>query len=146
MFTEAHIHPMVVHFPIALGMTGYLFYFLYFFFKRDSKCFEFFSFLTMALAAVAAMVAVFTGSYFTFDLTGADGVLKNTHSNYASATLTFFSIGAGLQILFWIWKKDLNYYRWPVFIAYTVGFILVMITGFYGGSIVYDHLLEPAFR
>ncbi|MGL4806345.1 MAG: DUF2231 domain-containing protein [Bacteroidales bacterium] len=146
MFTEAHIHPMIVHFPIALGMTGYLFYFLYFFFKKESKCYEFFSFFTMLLATIAAMAAVFTGSYFTFDLTGVAGELKNTHSGFASATLIFFSIGSGLQILFWLWKRNLNYCKWPVFIAYTIGFVLIMITGFYGGSIVYDHLLEPVFR
>lgn len=146
MFTEAHIHPMFVHFPIALGMLGYLFYCIYFFFKRESKCYEFFSFFTLLFASVAALCTVYTGSYFTFDLTGEAGQLKNIHSNYASAATTCFCIGSGIQILSYLVKKNLNQYRWIVFSVYTAAFILIMITGFYGGSIVYDHLLIPGLK
>ncbi|MGL4326785.1 MAG: DUF2231 domain-containing protein [Tannerellaceae bacterium] len=144
MFNETHIHPMFVHFPIALGMFGYLIFCITVFFKQHSDCFKFFSFLIMLFATIAAICTAITGSYFTFHLSGEPNTIENIHSNLAGVTVTLFSIGSVAQLYSKIFKKDFLYYKWAVFAIYTAAFFAVMITGYYGGSIVYDYLINKS--
>jgi uncharacterized membrane protein len=64
MFETSHLHPMIVHFPIALIIVGFFADVVYLFFK-DEKCLSKAGFYLMVLGALAAIAAWSTGQLFT---------------------------------------------------------------------------------
>ena len=64
MFNTAHLHPMIVHFPIALITVGFLAEVVSLFFKSE-KCLSKTGFYLMILGALAAIAAWSTGQLFT---------------------------------------------------------------------------------
>jgi uncharacterized membrane protein len=72
MITAPHLHAMVIHFPIALLMAGFLSEVIAFFSKK-----EFFrdtSFYLLILGSLGAIVAYVSGSYAGDGMT--DGLLQ----------------------------------------------------------------------
>ena len=64
MFNTAHLHPIVVHFPVALITVGFLAEIVSLFFKSE-KCLSKTGFYLLILGAISAMVAWGTGQLFT---------------------------------------------------------------------------------
>jgi uncharacterized membrane protein len=139
MMTD-HFHPLSVHFPIALIMVGFLFDLLYIFFKKE-HCLSKAGFFLMILGTLGAVAAFFTGEYFSKDLIGPAGKVKETHEIFAKTTM-YLMIGASLIRIYAVAaKKDKGWLKWLVFVLYMAGAGLVSYTGFLGGSLVYDYML-----
>jgi len=141
MNTE-HIHPMVVHFPVALIFIGFIAEVLSLFFKSE-KCLSKTGFYLMILGTVAAIAAWVSGQLFTshpFD----SGFMKLFEKHEKGALITMIVMVIGLIFRIWLVarKKESTMLKWIAFGFYFLGFIAVSLTGFVGGKMVYDFLIS----
>jgi uncharacterized membrane protein len=141
MFDTAHLHPVVVHFPIALIIVGFIADVLSLFFKSE-KCLSRTGFYLMVIGSLAALTAWATGHLFTDDPAG-DEVLKilEKHETGALITIIIMIIGASLRVYLVANKKEETNLKWIVFGLYFLGTVTVIFTGFMGGTMVYKFLL-----
>lgn len=137
------VHPTFVHYPIALGLFGVLLYYITYFFKKNDACWKFFSFFVLFFAEIAALCTLGTGAMYSYGLNGNAHVATNWHQNMAILTVLLFGVPVLVQILSYIFKKDLWYLKTFCLVLYTLGALSVATTGFIGGSIVYDYLINP---
>lgn len=121
-----HMHNKLIHFPIAFLVAAFLFTLIGW--KND----KYNSAITLLvfLAAVFAIVAYFTGSAQAevFEH-GPKSWLVETHESFGITTL----------ILSWLWFGALVIERFRKY-AWIIGllaFIIVLITGFYGGVLAH---------
>jgi uncharacterized membrane protein len=141
MFSTSHLHPMIVHFPIALILVGFLADVVYLFFKEE-KCLSKTGFYLMILGALGAIAAWSTGHLFTSEPQEGEIVKVFTqHETGALITMIVMVIGAGLRIYAVASKKEESFLKWIVFAFYCLGFLAVAYTGLKGGSMVYDLML-----
>jgi len=141
MFTTSHLHPMIVHFPIALITVGFFADVVFLFFK-DEKCLSKTGFYLMVLGALAAVAAWSTGQLFTSSLD--EGEIVKTFENHklgALITMIIMLIGAIIRIYLVVKKKEDTNIKWLVFALYFLGFGAVTFTGLMGGSMVYNFML-----
>ena len=134
------LHPMTVHFPIALILVSCLLSIIYLIRKRDitmSNCIK-----TLAiLGALGAWAAVITGNYH-MELTAEAEKIKNIHHTFAGWTAAVISGSAAIYLLSYLIKKPLP--KWLYVIAFILLIIatgLIAVTGYFGGYIVYNVLL-----
>ncbi|MEW5842323.1 MAG: DUF2231 domain-containing protein [Bacteroidota bacterium] len=139
MIDTTHLHPMIVHFPIALIIVGFLAELLSFFIKK-----EFFStaaFYLLILGTLGVVAAYFTGQYAGDGITEV-GALKQaleTHEDAAELTLWLMVAAAGARIAMVLLKKYHGAFKILAFVLFFVGVVSVARTGFYGGELVYKH-------
>jgi uncharacterized membrane protein len=130
------IHPMVVHFPIALLMVSVLFDMMATRWRHQS--FQDAAFYTLLVGLVGAAVAVITGAIAeeSAENRGIPESVLEIHEGLGYATFIFFIGLLALRLLMrWKLIKDI-----PA-LYLTMGFIGVVIltvTGYVGGSLVYD--------
>jgi len=141
MNTE-HIHPMIVHFPVALIFIGFIAEVLSLFFKSE-KCLSKTGFYLMILGTVAAIAAWVSGQLFTshpFD----SGFMKLFEKHEKGALITMIVMVIGLIFRIWLVarKKESTMLKWIAFGFYLLGFASVSFTGFIGGKMVYDFLIN----
>lgn len=141
MFDTSHLHPMVVHFPIALITIGFFADVLSLFFKSE-KCLSKTGFYLMVIGALAALVAWSTGQLFTDEPSqGAIVKVFEKHETGAFITMLIMIAGAALRIYLVAKKKEETNLKWAVFSLYMLGFIAVTFTGYMGGTMVYNFML-----
>lgn len=139
MFDTAHIHPMLVHFPIALTLLGFLLEFISLFRKKSFCCGEIILYFATASAILAATAgALFTPNFTIEELAQA----KNIHSTLAGVTVTMLCIASAFYIGQHLWKKYTVLFHKIGFIFYLLSAIAVGVTGFLGGVLVYNDLLK----
>ena len=146
MFDTSHLHPMIVHFPIALLIVGFLAEVVGLVLKKEFFTKAAFYLLVMGTLGVVA-------AYISGDIAG-DGVsetgqLKNaleTHEHAAELTL-WLMVGAAVVRIALVWLKKfdgvLKYFAFVLFLA---GVLSVARTGFYGGELVYKHAAGVEFN
>ncbi|MGB8492064.1 MAG: DUF2231 domain-containing protein, partial [Bacteroidales bacterium] len=139
MFSTTHFHPMVVHFPVALILAGFLAEVAYLIFKKDA--FSVAGFWLLVLGAISACAAYLTGKFFTGDMSGAAGEIKGNHELFATITLVISVATAGFRIYLKYARKGDTRLRWVAFGFYAVAAIAVSITGFFGGVLVYNYMM-----
>ncbi|MDP4206286.1 MAG: DUF2231 domain-containing protein [Bacteroidota bacterium] len=140
MIPTSHLHPMFVHFPIALVVFGFLFDFASILFKKEaclSKC-GYYLLLTGTLSAIAALL---TGALFTSEMSGSAGAVKETHELFAWITVGVLTVTSIIRITLRLKQKENTKLKWFVFILYFIATITVSITGFFGGSLVYNYMI-----
>lgn len=148
MFDTSHIHPMLVHFPIALTLLGVLFEGLYLFkpAKFRYPCGE----LILYFATISALSAATAGSLFTPDFTNPElAQAKNIHSTFAGITVTLLCITSAIYLTmtfigcyiprFACYNSQMHK---TGFVFYILSALMVSVTGFYGGILVYNDLLR----
>lgn len=141
MFEASHIHPMVVHFPIALLLLGFLFDFVYLFIKKD-HCLSKAGMYLMILGTLGAGVALASGFLFTTALTdGEVAKIYDRHKIGALITLIIMTISASVRIILEVKKKEETSLKWVSFGLYFLGTAAVSFTGLMGGTMVYKYLL-----
>jgi uncharacterized membrane protein len=141
MFNTDHLHPLIVHFPIALITVGFFFEVVSLFF-RSEKCLSKTGFYLMVLGSIAAIAGWSSGHFFTEQPTQGE-ILKVFLRHETGAFITLILIIAGTIFRIWliIKKKEETPLKWIVFGSYLLAFIAVTFTGFMGGIMVYDFML-----
>lgn len=142
MFDLAHIHPMLVHFPIALTLLGCLFEFISILKKRQvwfCRAGEMILYFATASAILAAVAGNLFTPHFTNELLSE---AKNIHGNFAGITVTMLCVASGFYIIGNIFKKHFNTFRSIGFVFYLFAAVAVAITGYLGGVLVYNDLLK----
>ncbi len=132
-----NLHPLVVHFPIALLVSAALFYALAWIFRKDTLTAT--GFCLLIVGALSACVAAGTGLY------AEDGVmvsfsvrehLLDVHEQFMLAT-------TGLSIILSIWAiiaRPFPKKGRPIFLLLFLALLVVMTLGAdYGARMVYDY-------
>jgi uncharacterized membrane protein len=140
MFETSHLHPMIVHFPIALIITGFLADTLYLFYKQENWLHKA-GFFLMILGTLGACVAYLTGTLFTSEPTEGDivGVFESHHM-WAQITLTVMLLVSLLRI-YTVIKDREEKFKWIIYGLYAAGTAAVSFAGFIGGIMVYSYML-----
>jgi uncharacterized membrane protein len=141
MFNTAHLHPMIVHFPIALITVGFLAEIVSLFF-REEKCLSRTGFYLLILGALAAIAAWSSGQLFTNEPTqGAIMDVFTKHETGALVTMILMIAGAAFRIYLVARKKEETSLKWIAFGLYCLAFLAVTYTGFMGGTMVYNFMM-----
>ncbi len=127
-----HLHPLIVHFPIALFITAFGLEVLSLIFKKESLhqtawC----NYILGIVAAVAAVLAAW------WDKVEVKHPVFYTHRNLAYVTLGI-ALASGV-ILPLVKRKSKKAFRVIFFIFLVLFTCLVSITGYYGGRLVYEY-------
>lgn len=141
MFDTSHIHPMLVHFPIALSLLGVVLELLSLY-KPDRfhyPCGE----ILLYFATLSAILAATAGSLFTPNFTISQlAQAKDIHSTFAGIGVTLLCIASACYISRYFFKKYAHSIRKVGFVFYLLAAIIVAVTGFLGGVLVYNDLLK----
>jgi uncharacterized membrane protein len=140
MFDTSHLHPMLVHFPIALVISGFLADLASLFLKKEawlSKA----GFYLLVLGTLSALAAWLTGTFFTSPMSDSAGEIKATHAFFAWLALGSLIAASVVSILYRSLKTENSNLKWFSFALYALAAAFVGITGFYGGSLVYNYMM-----
>ncbi|MGC1389409.1 MAG: DUF2231 domain-containing protein [Bacteroidales bacterium] len=141
MFNTEHLHPMIVHFPIALITIGFFAEVVSLYFKSE-RCLSKTGFYLMVLGSLAAIAAWSSGHLFTEAPTQGE-ILKVFISHKTGALVTMIIIISGTIFRIWLMikKKEDTPLKWIAFSFYLLAFITVTFTGYMGGIMVYDFMM-----
>lgn len=140
MFSVAHLHPMLVHFPIAIVLVGFLADFIQVFIKKE-QCFSKMGFYLLIAGTLAAIVTVLSGFLFTPEMSGVIGEVRETHEHFAVITVLLLIAASVLRTMVFVKKIENKRLTWLIFAIYALAAITVSITGFLGGNLVYTYLM-----
>jgi len=141
MFTTSHLHPMLVHFPIALVMIGFLAELAFLFFKKEVSLSKM-GYYLLIIGTLAALAAWLTGNFFTSEMDGAAGKARETHELFATITLVLLLATSVLRTTLLIVKNENSALKTLSFFLYALAAVSVSITGYLGGTLVYNYMLE----
>jgi len=142
MFNLNHIHPMLVHFPIALILAGFLADLISLFIKKE-RCLAKTGLYLMALGTLSAIATFISGNFFTtHPEEGSIHEIFELHETGALLTIIIMLIGSIIRIFLIVKKKEDTNLKWLVFVFYLAGVIAVSLTGFWGGSMVFDYMMS----
>ena len=134
------LHPMIVHFPIALFYTSALFEVLYLIYRKEWLRFSGFALLSLAIASgvAAGLAGWISEHYLPANLPAKDWALINTHKNFAE--LSVFTYGLAWLVRAFSGRKGPRGGRTLLYVLLILaGVALISYTGFLGGSLVYVH-------
>jgi uncharacterized membrane protein len=136
-----HLHPMIVHFPIALIIAGFVAEVGSLFFRKE-KCLSKTGFYLMILGSLAAIAAWSTGQLFTEEPSQGE-ILKifQKHETGGFITMILITAGAAFRVWLLIVKKEETSLKWIAFTFYLLAFAAVSFTGFMGGIMVYNFMI-----
>lgn len=140
MFTTSHFHPMFVHFPVALIIFGFFAAIASLIHKKETWL-PATSLYLLILGTLAALVAVLTGVFFTEETTGAANEIGELHEHLAWITLGLLVATSALYIYLKVKKIEKPGLKWCAFALYALSAISVGVTGFYGGTLVYNFMI-----
>ena len=140
MISTSHLHPMLVHFPIALVVVGFMAELAALYFKKEVYL-STMGFYLLILGTLSALTAVLTGVLFTSEMTGAAGQVQETHEMFAWITLGTLGATSLLRIFLQTKMKENKMVKQLSFVLYAIAFISVSITGFYGGTLVFNYMM-----
>jgi uncharacterized membrane protein len=141
MFNPGNLHPMVVHFPIALILAGILADVAFMICKKEI-CFSKAGLYLMILGTLGAAAAFLSGEFLTsHPEEGEIMTVFEKHETGAWVTLIVMLIGSALRIYLVSAKKEETSLKWAVFALFLVGAAAVSYTGFFGGSMVYEFMV-----
>ena len=141
MFSTSHLHPMLVHFPIALVIFGFLAEIAFLYFKKEVSLSKM-GYYLLIIGTLSAIVAWLTGNFFTSELEGAVGKIKDTHELFASMTLGLLIVTSIFRSILLILKNNNSALNFLSIGMYGLAVITLSITGYLGGSMVYNYMLS----
>ncbi len=139
MFDTSNLHPMIVHFPVALIIIGFIFDIAGITAKK-----EFFhkaGFYLLLLGTAGVIAAYFSGEAAE-EFVNETGALETTlelHEEAALFTLWIVTAASLIRAGYVLIKKQLPVLKWISIVLFAVGAAFVARTGYYGGELVYTH-------
>lgn len=139
-----HIHPMIVHFPIVLALLAFAFDVGWLIWGRGSPTALIrlrTGTVILTLGALSAIVAYIFGD-MALDIALSKGVPSaplETHEGWGTTTMIVFIIVALIRLFLW-WRK-MDDKSWGIAVSILGSLVLsvmVIITAYYGGHLVYD--------
>lgn len=132
----ALLHPMVVHFPIALIITGFALMTLWIILRKKPYS------LTMptvlwGLGTIALAVAVVFGLTFTPPMVGIMGEIRSTHILMAGITLAISIIGCVLLCVYAFSQNKSKALLVISYVLYVAAAVVIGFTGHLGGQMVF---------
>ena len=146
MFDTGLLHPMIVHFPIALLIIGFAFDIAGLTSKK-----EFFSkagFYLLILGTLGVVAAYFSGNSAGegIEEIGALEQALETHEHAAQLSL-WLMLGASLVRIALVWtKKYSGIVKYAAILIFLAGVLSIARTGYYGGELVYKHAAGVQFN
>lgn len=140
MISLSHLHPMLVHFPIALIVFGFIADIASIVYQKEGWLQQS-GFFLLIFGTLAAIAALFTGALFTSEIGGSAGAVKDTHELFAWITVGNLVVLSAFRILLKAKAKEATNFKWIAFALYGLAAISVSITGFYGGTLVYNYMM-----
>ncbi|BEH00320.1 DUF2231 domain-containing protein [Bacteroides sedimenti] len=140
MFDTSHFHPMLVHFPIALVMFGFIIELASLFIKKE-LCLPKLSLYLLIAGTLATVVTWLSGELFTSEMSGTAGLIKESHELFAFITMCLLIITSVIRLMLALGKKENGTLKWISFVLYGIAAIAVSITGFFGGTLVYNYMM-----
>jgi uncharacterized membrane protein len=138
MISATHLHAMIVHFPIALLLAGFLSEVIGFTTKK-----EFFRNAAGYLLMLGALGSI--AAYFSGDFAGEgieEGPLEGPmelHEQAAIFTLWLSIAAAVFKAGVFYFKTNLAWTRWTGILLFAAVVGAVSYTGYLGGQLVYKH-------
>lgn len=138
-------HPMIVHFPIALLLTGLLFAAISMFCNKccckksaesctsateRASCIEKMSFWLLALGTLGAAGAVASGFFFT---PAMDSVFYASHQSFAISTVAVAVVATAISAYSTFRARSNGAVKWIAFLLYVAIGVMVAMTAHYGG-------------
>ncbi len=139
MFDLGHIHPMIVHFPIALLIVGFLFDVVGLITKKEF--FEKAGFYLMVLGSIGVLAAYLSGENAGSGIEEA-GALKTALENHEDAAFLasiFVSISFVFRVVIVFMKKYTGKIKYAATVLFLLAVLAIARTGYYGGELVYKH-------
>ncbi|MGE5400943.1 MAG: DUF2231 domain-containing protein [Ignavibacteriales bacterium] len=146
MFDTTHLHPMIVHFPIALLIVGFLFDLISLFSRKE--LFSTVGLYLLILGTLGVIAAFFSGN-FAGDGISEAGSLKQaleTHEGAAEIALWLMIAAAVLRIAFVWMKRYSGVYKYVAIGIFLLGVLAIARTGYYGGELVFKHAAGVQFN
>lgn len=131
---------MVVHFPIALIMVGFLADLASLIFTKE-KCLSRMGFYLEILGLLAALVAFGTGYFLTGEMEGEAGIVRDRHELFATMTLIAIIVASLFRIVIIYQDKEETKLKYLAMALYLFAFVFVGITGYIGGSLVMNYMI-----
>jgi uncharacterized membrane protein len=138
MISASHLHAMIIHFPIALLIAGFVSEITGLILKK-----EFFrqaAFYMLLLGVIGSVAAYFSGDFAGEGI--EEGPLKvpmELHEEAAAFTLWISVLTAIFRILVYFFKKEFQWIRWTGILLFGLLIASVARTGYLGGQLVYKH-------
>jgi len=144
MIHLAEIHPMLVHFPIVFTLLAWVLLLVALLLSESHSLRHFFimaGFFSVILSGLSAIVAATFGD-MALDIAGQSG-FKNPsieiHQGLGIATTVILALNA-CMVIYCLWRKvrlDGSRNLAGIFAFTSIGLIMVVITAYYGGYLVY---------
>lgn len=130
---------MLIHFPIALVVFGYLAELGSLFIKKE-LCLSRISLYLLVFGTLTAISAYMTGQLFTTDMAGTAENIRQWHETFAGISMGLLILTASIRT-FYCYKNECNKYKWFTVALYSVATVSVSITGYLGGTLVYNYMM-----
>jgi uncharacterized membrane protein len=131
---------MLVHFPISLIIIGFLADLLVIIYKKElwlSKA----GLYLLITGTISAIVTLLSGTFFTSEMAGEAGRIRDTHELLAWITVAILVVASAFQVFMIARKADSRTYRLISLGLFGLGAVSVGLTGFFGGTLVYNYMM-----
>lgn len=136
--TVAHLHAMIIHFPIALLLVGFLSEIIALFYKK--ALFRKIAFYLLILGALGAIAAYITGSYAAEGIeTGRLAEAIEAHQEAALITLWLAIITALYRSVLLFFNYERPWTKWVGILLFAALVGSIINTGNKGGKLVFEH-------
>jgi uncharacterized membrane protein len=140
MFNSTHFHPMMVHFPIALILAGFMFDVVSLVWKKE-PCLSRAGFWLQILGMAGAVFAFGTGYFLTSPMEGEAGLMREKHELFATMALVSIIVATLFRIVAIYLDKKTSGVRFTILGLYFISAVFISVTGFLGGNLVMDYMI-----
>ncbi len=139
MIDLTYLHPMIVHFPIALLIVGFAFDVVSLFVRKE--IFTKAGLYLLILGAAGAVAAFISGNYAGEGVAEGGSLQQAIARHEGAAELTLWILGAAVIVrLASIWiRKYERPLRWLGVLIFLIGALSVARTAHFGGQLVFSH-------
>jgi len=94
----------------------------------------------LVFGTLSAIGSYLTGQLFTADMSGTAENVREWHETFAGITMGLLIVTSSLRSYYCL-KNDCNKKRWLMFTLYSLATLSVTITGYLGGTLVYNYMM-----